>query len=83
MEQHWHNKVKFYVIFYDRNTLYENILKKKLEQNNIEAISISELTNENLYSEVYTVSENNHPSEATWDLLTPKIIERLNLEKNI
>ena len=80
LETHWNKKVKFYILMYDNlDILYKNEIKKKLEENGFIVISTSELTNENLLSEKYLMLDNYHPTEAAWDLLTPKIIEKFGL----
>lgn len=80
LEQNWNNKINFVVILYD-NTPIKNksMLRKKLEDNNFIVIDTSELTNEDLNSEKYLFQDNLHPTEAAWDLLTPRIIEAAKL----
>lgn len=81
LETHWNKKIKFYVLMYDNlEILHKNEIKKKLEENGFIVTSTSELTNENLLSEKYLMLDNYHPTEAAWDLLTPKIIEKFGLK---
>ena len=54
------------------------ILKTKLEKNGFITITSKDLTNEDLTSEKY--SFDNHPTEAAWDLLTPLLVEKLNIK---
>ncbi len=78
LEQHWNNKIKFTVILYENKPIaYKSLLKQKLLENNFNVIETSELTNEDLDTGIYLMPENLHPTEAAWDLLTPKIAERL------
>lgn len=79
LETRWNTKVDFAVIFYDSWLNHQDLLKEKLEKNNFKAIKIQELTDENLLSDKYFSQKTIHPTEAAWDLLTPKIIERLDL----
>ena len=50
---------------------------KKLKKNGFIVFSTNDITNENLKIEKYMMQDNNHPTEKAWDLLTPKIAERL------
>lgn len=78
LEKKWNKKLKFYIIMYeDYDILHKNLLKEKLENNGFFVISTKDLTNQNLLSEKYMMHR--HPTEAAWDLLVPKIIEKLNL----
>ncbi|MBQ2644254.1 hypothetical protein IJG14_01610 [bacterium] len=78
LENHWHNKIKFVVFFY-RPYMYEDILMKKLRNNNFYAISSKDLTPENLFNSTFIDHE--HPNEAAWDLLTPLFVEKMKQEK--
>ena len=78
MEKHWGNNLKFVVIFYDSwNIPYKKLLSEKLKKNGFIVFSTNDITNENLKIEKYMMQDNNHPTEKAWDLLTPKIAERL------
>lgn len=80
LEKKWNKKVNFYVILYeDYDISNKDKLREKLETNGFHVISTKELTNENLSNEKYMMQDNHHPTEAAWDLLTPKIIEKLEL----
>lgn len=81
LEKEWNNKIKFNVILYDDVPVNCGIpnkeaIKKKLKENDFNVIDIDDLTDEDLNSEKYLMQDNLHPTEAAWDLLTPKIIEK-------
>lgn len=82
LEKRWNKKIKFNIIFYNNFKIeHQDILRKKLEDNGFKTVVISELTDENLNSEEYLMQDNLHPTEAAWDLLTPKIIDKLGMNK--
>lgn len=83
LEKHWNTKVKFVVIFY-YYVSYSDLLKKKLEQNNFTVYRINnDITSIDLHNnDEYTISKTDkHPSEKAWDLITPIIIDKLELNK--
>ena len=82
LEKRWQNKINFVVIFYDFWLFHQDTLKEKLEKNDFKVIKIQELTNEDLFTDKYYSRQTLHPTEATWDLLTPKIIDALTIDKN-
>lgn len=80
LEKKLNKKIKFCIIFYeDWPILYGSLLKEKLEKNGFIVTSTNELTDEDLANEKYLMQDNHHPTEAAWDLLTPKIIKKLKL----
>lgn len=80
LEKHWKKKIKFIILFYeDWDVLYKQELTQKLKANDFIVISTKELTNKDLRSEEYNIIENNHPKEEAWNLIVPKLIERLEL----
>ena len=80
LEKHWNNKINFTVLLYDNIPIKnKKMLREKLEANNFTVIDTSDLTKEDLNSEKYLMQDNLHPTEAAWDLLTPKIIKTLGL----
>lgn len=80
LEKHWNKKINFYIILYeDWEIPYKEQLTQKLEKEGFIVISTKDLTNEDLRTEKWQMQDNYHPTEAAWDMLTPKIIERLNL----
>ena len=81
LEARWNTKVNFVVIFYDSWLFHQDLLKEKLEKNNFKVIKMQELTNENLYTDKYYSPQTLHPTETTWNLLTPKIVDFLKLNK--
>ncbi len=78
LEAHYGKKVNFVVVFYGGGIKYKDILKQKLEDNNFKVLDTNDLTNEDIYSENYISSENFHPTEEAWNLLTPLIVNELN-----
>lgn len=79
LENKWGTKVNFVVIYYNHWLMYGDILRRKLETNGFTVINTKELTDENLFSDKYLSPQTMHPTEAAWDLLTPKIVEKLEL----
>ncbi len=83
LEKHWNTKVKFVILGY-YHIPYWDLLKSKLEQNDFIVYSINnDITAIDLYNtEGYTISETDkHPNEKAWNLITPLVIEKLNLNK--
>ena len=83
MEERLGRKLNFYVLYYepgDWRVTYRGELSMLLMKEDIKSISTLELTDEDLFSKKYMMHENWHPQEIAWDLLTPKIIERFNLQ---
>ena len=83
LEERWCKKSKFVVLFYTTNFMplpYKEMLREKLEKNGFTVIDTAELTDEDLGAEEYTCFEKWHPNNKAWELLTPKIIEKLNLQ---
>ncbi len=74
MQKHWEN-TKYIVLFYN-DTSDNKVFKTNLEKNGFIIIDSSDLTNENLKDSKYMMP-NEHPTEAAWDLITPKLIEKL------
>ncbi|MBQ2645103.1 hypothetical protein IJG14_06000 [bacterium] len=81
LQNHWHNKINFVVYFY-KSYIFEDILIHKLRNNNFIVITKNDLTNENMLSKKYQLSDNIHPNEAAWDLLTPLFVDKMK-EMNI
>ncbi len=80
LEEHYHKPIKFCILLYDTWEIqHEALLKKKLTDKGFIVISTKDLTNEDLNSPKYMMQDNLHPTEAAWDLLTPKLIKALNL----
>ena len=78
LEKKWNRKINFTVIFYEPvDILYKDKLVQKLEANHFKTFSTKDLTNEDLMSTKYFMSENYHPNENAWNLLTPLIIEKM------
>ena len=77
LEKRWNRKINFIVFLYeDKEIAYKEELSRKLKENNFTVISTKELTNDNLNEIKYKIPNNYHPTEAAWDLLTPKFIEK-------
>ena len=80
LEKHWNKKIKFIVIFYeDWDIMYQQELMQKLKNNNFIVLSTKEITQEDLRNKKYQMQDNHHPTEEAWDLLVPKLVERLEL----
>lgn len=83
LEEHYGKDLNFYIIFYEDQVIpYSDILRKKLEKNGFGVISTKELTDKNLSSSEYYMQDKFHPSEKAWTLLTPLIIDKLQLKEN-
>lgn len=81
LEEKWNTKVDFVVIYYNHWLRYGDLLREKLEANGFKVINTNELTNENLFTNKYYSPTTLHPTEDAWDLLTPKIVEKLGLKE--
>lgn len=76
MQKHWKN-AKFVIFIYD--DLYDNDeYIENLKKEGFIVIKYDEITNENMIAPKYRVRYN-YPNEKAWDLLTPKIIEKLGI----
>lgn len=81
LQKHWNKKINFSIILYeDWDIKHKEKLKQKLKQEGFTVISTKDLTNEDLKTEKWQMQDNHHPTEEAWNMLTPKIIERLNLD---
>ena len=80
LEERYNKKLKFIIIFFeDWEILYRELLEKKLRNNGFITVSTKDLTGVDLRTEEYSMQDNHHPTEKTWDMLTPEIIKILNL----
>lgn len=78
MEKHWKN-TKYVILIYE--PLYNgDIFIKDLKKLGFTVISIPDIVDVNLRDELYMLP-NYHPTEAAWDLIVPKVIEELSLNK--
>ncbi len=78
-EKYWKN-TKYYILVYCCNEIEKQMLDE-LNNKGIEVIYVSELTNENILTKKYQISDTDmHPNERAWDLLTPLIAQKLNLQ---
>ncbi len=76
MQKHWPN-TKFVLFAYD--DLHKNdYYFKRLEKKGFEVITYKDLTDEDLTSEKY-MSQDYHPTAQAWDLLVPKLVERIGI----
>lgn len=83
LEKYWNIKIKFVILGYN-NIQYWDLLKSKLEKAGFIVYSINgDLTNVDLFNnEEYTISKDDkHPNENAWDLITPLVINKLELNK--
>lgn len=76
MQKHWKNTK--YVVFFYEDGKENNYLKLYLKNLGFIIINKSDLTDEDLNSSKYLL-KNHHPNENAWNLLTPLIIEKLNI----
>ncbi len=83
MEDRLGKKLNFYVLYYepgDWKVSFRGELSVLLMKEGIKTISTTDLTDEDLFSKEYMMHENWHPQEKAWNLLTPLIIEKLQLK---
>ena len=59
--------------------IFDNPRWDELRDEGFIIINSYELTNEHLFEEKYKIPNDIHPNEAAWDLLVPKLVERLEL----
>lgn len=81
LEKRWGTKVDFVVIYYNHWLRYGDLLRAKLEANGFKVINMNQITHENLLTEKYFSPITLHPTEDVWDLITPKIVDFLELNK--
>ena len=79
LEKRWGKTFNFYVFFFIKANS-DRYLIDKLKQNGFKVILIQDLTSENLNSAPYLASDNSHPSEEVWKLLTPIISDIISKE---
>ncbi len=80
LEKKYNKKLKFIVIFFeDWEILYKDILEKKLKDKGFITISTKDITDTDLRLEKYSMQDNHHPTEKTWDMLTPALVKKLKL----
>lgn len=74
MQNHW-KKTKYVVLFYT-TTSNDYILKNKLKNNDFIVLDAGEITNKNLWDNKY-MRKDIHPTEEAWNIVVPKLIEKL------
>lgn len=72
LKKHWGKDFNFYVFFFIKSKS-DKYLIEQLKNNGFKVILIQDLTSEDLNKPPYLASDNSHPSEEVWKLLTPKI----------
>lgn len=77
LEKNWNRKFKFVVLLY-KDIKYEDLLSKKLKDNDFIVIQTKDLTKEDLNSPKFKLADG-HPKEQAWDLLVPMVIKELKL----
>ncbi len=79
-QKHWGDDVKFFFLFYeDNNVLWEKI-KPQIEEEGYVTATLKDLDSTvDFFSSGYKSTDNVHPSESAWDLLTPAIVDKLGL----
>ena len=73
---------KLVILKYEENyesELFNSDRWSELEQEGFIILDTYSLTGKHLYENEYRIKNDVHPNEKAWDLLTPKIIEKLNL----
>ena len=71
--------IKLVIILYDDLSPYD-IVFSSLKNDGIIVYKANELTDVNLINSKYWISKTDpHPNEAAWDVLMPKLVEKLNL----
>ena len=73
---------KLVILQYEENEnswIFNNPRWNELRDEGFIIINSYELTNEHLFEEKYRIPNDVHPNEKAWDLLVPKLVERLEL----
>lgn len=76
LEKKLNHKINFYVILYG-GVAYQDLLVQKLINNNFKVFCTDDMTDINIWIPPYFSDKTNHPAEESWDLLTPKIAEKI------
>lgn len=77
-DKHWKN-TKYYILVYSCSQI-EKLILDELNHKGFEVIYATELTNVNIQTTEYQLSETDmHPNEKAWNLLTPLIAQKLDL----
>lgn len=78
LEKRWNKKINFTVILYDDVPIkFQDLLIKKLKQNDFKVFVASEISGKNMRDEEYYSQVTEHPTKEAWDLLTPLIAEKI------
>ncbi len=77
MQKHWKNS-KYVVILYQDFYKSDEFIKM-LQNNGFKVLFIPSMTDVNLRAKEYNISDGCHPNEKAWDLLTPLVINKLDL----
>lgn len=79
VEKHWKN-TKFIILFYTHDNDcedFDNKLKQELVNQGFMVLDTQDLTGKLMNAE-YSISKVSHPNKKTWDLIVPKLSEKLN-----
>lgn len=78
-DKHWKD-TKYYILVYSCSQI-EKLILDEFKHKGFEIIYVSELTDVNIQTTDYQLSETDmHPNEKAWDLLTPLIAQKLDLK---
>lgn len=78
MQEHWKN-TKFVILMYDYFNSNDSDFRKLLEDNGFIVINLQELTQTDLNAKEYKLENDPHPNAKAWELITQKLIQKLNL----
>ncbi len=79
-QKHWKDTKYFILYYWDEEYINVwNYMKPKLEAEDFITATMQDLANDNLMSGEYTLSDNIHPSEKAWEIITPEIIRELEI----
>lgn len=84
-DKHWKN-YKFIILIYDENPNIKNFFKEidwqDLEKEGFTIVSTSDLVGRTMNLPQDVISDNYHPSEKAWDIITPAFVQKVLNEPN-
>lgn len=80
LSKEYYPNSKFILLNYGNDDEFSQELKVKLESLGVFVVSVSELTNKNLFTVEYQISKyDHHPNEKAWDEITPAFIKKFSM----
>ena len=79
-------KLQIYILIYDENPNIKNFFKEidwqDLEKEGFTIVSTSDLVGRTMNLPQDVISDNYHPSEKAWDIITPAFVRKVLNEPN-